>query len=320
VCVVSSGAIALGLAGAARPADVPGLQAASAIGQPRVMAAWMRALGAHGLRTAQVLLTAADLHGRSTYLNARATLERLLGLGVVPVVNENDSTATDEITFGDNDALAAQVAVLLRARLLVLLTDSDGLYDRNPLEPGARLIGEVRDHALLRGLDLDGPSASRLGSGGMRSKVVAAEMASASGIATTIASGGAPGVLGAAAAGRPVGTHFTPDPRPVGAFKLWLRYGKPASGQLTVDAGARRALEHGGASLLPVGVTAVSGRFRAGDAVTVCDPAGVAFARGLAAADSATLARALGRRSDLAGVAEAIHRDYLVLHGDRGLS
>jgi glutamate 5-kinase len=296
---------------------VPGLQAASAVGQGLLLAAWQRALRSAGLPSGQVLLTARDIHERSSYLNARATLETLLGWGVVPVVNENDSTATDEITFGDNDALAAQVAVLLRARLLVLLTDQDGVYTRDPREPGAELVPEVRDHRLLAAIDVDAPSASGLGSGGMRSKIVAAEMASAGGVACVIARGRRPSVLEDAVAGRPVGTRFVPDPRPAASFKLWLRYGRPSAGRLTVDEGARRAVTEQGASLLAVGVRAVEGRFRAGDTVTIQGPDGTPFARGLAAADATELRRAAGRRSDEAGLAEAVHRDYLAVHGDR---
>src|SRR6478736_9190381 len=200
VCVVSSGAIALGLGALdreVRPADVPGLQAASAVGQGLLAGAWQRALATAGGRAAQVLLTADDVRRRTSYLNARATLEALLAWDVVPVVNENDSTATDEITFGDNDALAAQVAVLTHARLLVLLTDQEGLYTRDPRLPGAELVREVNDHRLLDELEVGG-SRSSWGSGGMRSKVVAAEMASAGGVATVIAHGAHDGVVAAA--------------------------------------------------------------------------------------------------------------------------
>ncbi len=163
-----------------------------------------------------MLLTASDMHARTSYLNARATLETLLGWGVVPVVNENDSTATDEITFGDNDALAAQVAVLLRARLLVLLTDQDGLYTREPRAPGAELVREVRDHGLLAAIDVDAPSPSGLGSGGMRSKIVAAEMASAGGVACVIARGA-----------RPARARRTPSPA-----ATWGRASTPTRGRL----------------------------------------------------------------------------------------
>jgi glutamate 5-kinase len=200
VVVVSSGAIALGLGSLGReqrPRRLAELQAASAIGQSRLLRCWESALAKAGVGCAQVLLTVGDIHRRDGYLNARRTLETLLHWGMVPVVNENDSTATDEITFGDNDALAAQVAVLLRARLLVLLTDIDGLYDRDPRRNGAVPIAEVSDHRLLDGLELDAGHSS-WGSGGMRSKVVAAEMASTGGVAAVIASGHRPGAVLAA--------------------------------------------------------------------------------------------------------------------------
>jgi glutamate 5-kinase len=317
VCVVSSGAIALGLGALGRdvrPGDVPSLQAASAVGQGLLAGAWQRALVSAGGRSAQVLLTADDVRRRTSYLNARATLEALLAWDVVPIVNENDSTATDEITFGDNDALAAQVALLLRARLLVLLTDADGLYTRDPRATGAQLVSEVHDRALLAGLELDGASTSGLGSGGMRSKVVAASMAAGGGVACVIASGAAPGTIARAVAGKPVGTRFSPARRPVSAWKLWLRYGKPPSGRVFVDAGARTALLSRGASLLPVGVQRVEGTFRAGDAVRICTLDGVPFATGVVAMGSAELRRAAGQHSAVAGVPEAIHRDNLVLH------
>ena len=206
------------------------------------MRAWAAALRPHRVRAGQVLLTAADIHARTSYLNARGTLETMLRWGVVPVVNENDSTATDELTFGDNDALAAQVALLLRARLLVLLTDAEGLFTRDPRQPGAELVRDVRDHHLLDELDLDGASASGWGSGGMRSKVVAAEMASVGGVDCVIASGARNDALVCAATGRAVGTRFHALPLAIPAFKLWVRYGRPTTGVLVVDEGARRAL------------------------------------------------------------------------------
>jgi glutamate 5-kinase len=321
VCVVSSGAVALGLGrlgAAGRPADLPGLQAASAIGQGLLVAAWQDAFRTEDLRVGQVLLTAHDVRERGSYLNARATLETLLRLGAIPVVNENDSTATDEISFGDNDALAAQVAALLRARLLVLLTDADGLYTRDPREPGAEPVHEVRDHRLLDELDVRGSSSSGLGSGGMRSKVVAAEMASTSGVACVICSGARAGAVRDAIAGRRGGTRFPADERPVSAFKLWLRYGRPVAGRLLVDDGARAAVVEGGASLLSVGVRAVEGSFVSGDAVALCGLAGDEFGKGLASADAGALRRSAGRRSHEAGVAEAVHRDNLVVYGNRG--
>ena len=199
VCVVSSGAIALGLSRLGlerRPRNLPKLQAASALGQARLQRAWERALGAEGLEAAQILLTAGDVADRAAYVNAGNTLHALFDLRAVPIVNENDATATDEITFGDNDALAAQVAVLVRARLLVLLTEVEGVYTRAPGTPGAELLGEGS-----RAGDAELSSASGLGRGGMQSKVLAAEMASAAGIPTVIAAGAESSVLGPILAG-----------------------------------------------------------------------------------------------------------------------
>ena len=300
VCVVSSGAIALGLPRLGldrRPRSIARLQAASALGQARLQAAWDDALAP--LAAAQVLLTAADVGERTTYVNARNALTALFKLGVVPVVNENDATATDEITFGDNDALAAQVAVLLRARLLVLLTEVEGVYSRAPGTPGAELLAEGAQ-ATEAALGATSP----LGRGGMRSKVLAAELAAAAGIPTVIAGGvGAP-VLGPILAGEPRGTRFAAAERNEPAFKVWLRFGKPVRGRITVDAGARRALLEDGASLLGVGVVSCEGSFAAGDAVELVGPDGVAFAKGIASVP----AREAARR----GV-EAVHRDRLVV-------
>ncbi len=305
VCVVSSGAIALGLPRLGlerRPRDLPRLQAASALGQARLQAAWDTALAREGLVAAQVLLTAGDVADRGAYVNARNALVALLSLGAVPVVNENDATATDEITFGDNDALAAQVAILVRARLLVLLTEVEGVYTRAPGQPGAELIelGSAAGSAQLG----DG---SRLGKGGMQSKVLAAELAASAGIPTVIAGGSGAGVLAPIVAGEPRGTRFAPHDRAPSAFKLWLRHGKPVAGRLRVDEGARRAVVEDGASLLAVGVAAVDGRFQAGDAVELVAPDGRVFAKGIAGAGASELA--LRPR----GV-EAVHRDRLVLY------
>ncbi|MGN6378599.1 MAG: glutamate 5-kinase [Gaiellales bacterium] len=311
VVLVSSGAIALGLGALSRPARprrLHELQAASAVGQSILQRSWAQALRRHGADAAQVLLTSGDLHRRDGYVNARGTLEALLRWGLVPVVNENDSTATDEITFGDNDALAAQVAVLMRARLLVLLTDTAGLYDRDPSQPGARLLEHVDDHRMLEGLQIDGRG-SAWGSGGMRSKVVAAEMARSGGAAVVIAGGHTPGVVADAAAGRAVGTRFRAEPSPLSAYKLWVRYGRPVRGRLTLDAGAARAVRSQGRSLLPVGVTAVEGSFQAGDVVELAAPDGERFAVGVSGYAPAALRSAAGRR----GAVEAVHRDNLVL-------
>lgn len=305
VCVVSSGAIALGLPRLGltrRPRSMPKLQAASALGQARLQAAWDDALGAEGIAAAQILLTATDVAERATYLHARNALNALFELGAVPVVNENDATATDEITFGDNDALAAQVAVLARARLLVLLTEVEGVLSRAPGTPGARLIadGSIARNAVLGG-------ASPLGKGGMRSKVLAAEVAAAAGIPTVIAAGATKEVLEPILAGEPRGTRFAPGERTPSAFKLWLRFGKPVSGRLRVDEGAARALTSDGASLLAVGIARCEGRFVAGDGVEIVGPDGVAFAKGIASVGAAELRR---RPRGL----EAVHRDRLVLY------
>jgi glutamate 5-kinase len=300
VCVVSSGAIALGLPRLGldrRPRSVARLQAASALGQGRLQAAWDDALAP--LRAAQVLLTAADIGDRTTYVNARSALDALFKLGAVPVVNENDATATDEITFGDNDALAAQVAVLLRARLLVVLTEVEGVYSRAPGTPGAELIEEgahVSEAALGDG--------SPLGRGGMGSKILAAELAAAAGIPTVIAAGQGEHVLEPILAGEPRGTRFAAAERTEPAFKLWLRFGKQVRGRITVDAGAWRALVEDGASLLGVGVVSCEGAFEAGDAVELVGPDGVAFAKGIASVPAAEAATR--------GV-EAVHRDRLVV-------
>jgi glutamate 5-kinase len=305
VCVVSSGAIALGLPRlglTARPRSLPKLQAASALGQAKLQGIWDDALGREGLAAAQVLLTAADVADRAAYVNARNTLAALFALRAVPVVNENDATATDEIAFGDNDALAAQVAILVHARLLVLLTEVEGVYSRAPGTPGAELL-ELGAEA--GGAEVgDG---SRLGRGGMRSKILAAELAASAGIPTVIAAGAGADVLGPIVAGEPRGTRFQPGERAPSAFKLWLRHGKPVAGRLHVDDGARRALTRDGASLLAVGVARVEGRFEPGDAVELVGPDGLVFAKGLAGAAAADLsARPRGL--------EAVHRDRLVLY------
>jgi glutamate 5-kinase len=303
ICVVSSGAIALGLPRlglARRPRSIPQLQAASALGQARLQAAWDAALAP--LPAAQVLLTASDVGDRRTYVNARIALEALLRLRAVPVVNENDATATDEITFGDNDALAAQVALLLRARLLVLLSEVEGVYSRAPGAPGAELLAEgvhVGDAVL--------GEVSPLGRGGMRSKVLAAELAAAAGIPTVIAGGTGASVLEPILAGEPRGTRFTAAERSEPAFKLWLRFGKPVSGRITVDEGARRAVLEDGASLLGVGTVCCEGTFEPGDAVELVGPDGVAFAKGIASIPAKEFAA--GTR----GV-EAVHRDRLVVY------
>ncbi len=306
VCVVSSGAIALGLPRLGltrRPRATPRLQAASALGQVRLQRAWDAVLRAEGLEGAQILLSAGDLAERASYVNVRNAFDALLRLGVVPVVNENDATATDEITFGDNDALAAQVAVLARARLLVLLTEVDGVYTAHPAAPGATLVPHGDETATAA----VGPG-SAVGRGGMASKIAAARLAAAAGIPTVIASGRGPDVLGPIVAGERRGTHF-PARAPAGAtaFKLWLRYAKPAVGRVVVDEGARSALVAHGRSLLAVGIVRCEGSFVPGDAVELASADGTVFAKGIASAGSAELG---GRPRGL----EAVHRDRLVLY------
>jgi glutamate 5-kinase len=289
VCVVSSGAIALGLAGAKRPSALPRLQAASALGQAALQRAWQDALRAHDLAAAQILLTSSEIGDRRAYVNVRAAFAALFSLGAVPVVNENDATATDEISFGDNDALAAQVAVLLRARLLVLLTSVPGVLREGVV---------ISDGADARSAVFGARTA--LGRGGMESKVAAAELAAGAGIPTVIAGDAPLGELLAAGGTRFAAAGGAP------AFKLWLRHGKRVAGRIVVDEGARRAVVEGGASLLAVGVVAVEGSFRAGDGVELVAPDGGVFARGIASADAAELA---GRPANV----EAVHRDRLVL-------
>jgi glutamate 5-kinase len=321
VVMVTSGAIARGM----RLMELPGrpramdeLQAASAVGQGDLFRAYEGRLAEGGTRAAQVLLTASDIAARTNYLNARQTLRRLIEWGVVPVVNENDTTATDEITFGDNDFLAAQVALLLDARLLVLLTNIDGLYSADPgLDPGAEPIAEVNDFAQLAAMEI-GDRTSAFGSGGMRSKVAAAEMAGEAGIPAVICNGTSAGTLAAAAAGEAVGTRFAAQPGKASSFKLWLKYAKPARGRILVDEGAARVLRERGSSLLPVGILAAEGGFDAGDAVDVVAD-GTAIGKGITAYSAEELTRVKGLQSERVrellphAADEVIHRDRFVL-------
>jgi glutamate 5-kinase len=321
VVLVTSGAIARGILLMelpARPRAMDELQAASAVGQGDLFRAYESRLAGHGTRSAQVLLTAADIAARTNYLNARRTLRRLVEWGVVPVVNENDTTATDEITFGDNDFLAAQVGLLLEARLLVLLTNVEGLHTSDPsLDPEPRLISQVSDFSELEGLEI-GDRTSAFGSGGMRSKVAAAEMASEAGIPAVICDGTSHGTLLAAAAGETVGTRFVAGEGRTSSFKLWLKYAKPTRGRLIVDAGAARVLRESGSSLLPVGIAAVEGNFEAGDAIEVASD-GEVIGKGITEYSSRELARVIGMKSVQVreilphAAEEVIHRDRFVL-------
>ncbi len=321
VVMVTSGAIARGirLMGLpSRPAAMDELQAASAIGQGDLFRAYESRLDAKDVHAAQVLLTASDIAARTNYLNARQTLRRLLEWGVVPVVNENDTTATDEITFGDNDFLAAQVAILLDARLLVLLTDIDGLHEADPrIEPGAELVREVGGQEQVEGLRI-GDRTSAFGSGGMRSKVAAAVMAAEAGIGAVICNGTIDGTLRDAAAGESVGTAFAARGGRGSSFKLWLKHAKPAHGRIAVDEGAARMLREAGSSLLPVGIVAVEGSFGAGDAVEVTSGEEV-IGKGIANYSAEEVERIKGLKSTQVreliphAAEEAVHRDYFVL-------
>jgi len=335
VVLVSSGAIARGariMGLSARPALIPELQAASAVGQGGLYGAYDELLRARGLLSAQVLLTIGDLSARAGYLNARQTFAKLLDWRVVAVVNENDTTATDEISFGDNDFLAAHVALLVSADLLVLLTDIDGLYSADPrLDPAAALVEEVHDFEALRELEI-GVTTSPLGSGGMRSKVLAADMATAAGIATVVCNGLDPRALEEVLAGRHTGTRFAPRHSGHSAFKLWLKYAKPTLGTLLVDQGAARALREHHSSLLPVGILEVLGDFDAGDAVEIAESnddggapgAGPTLAKGICNYSSTELRRVKGLKSEAVlemlphASEEAVHRDRLVM--EQGLS
>jgi glutamate 5-kinase len=320
VVLVTSGAIALA-SGAmdlpARPTEMADLQASSAVGQGKLYRLYDELLASSGVTSAQVLLTFPDLSARRQYLNARSTLRTLLAWNVIPVINENDTVATDEISFGDNDFLAAQVAILVDADILLLLTNTEGLYTRDPHEEDAELIHEVRDFAEIRELEI-GESTSKHGTGGMRSKVVAAEMATAAGIPTAIVNGIRPGAIVRAIAGEDEGTRFHASDRPIASFKLWLKYAKPVRGRILVDAGAAGALRERGTSLLPVGVVDVEGDFQAGDAVQV-QANGSPIGKGIVNYSADELRRVKGLKTDQLrevmprGSEEAVHRDYFVL-------
>ena len=321
VIVVSSGAIALGAAtlgldkgGRGSLADA---QAAAAVGQIALSGLWAGLLGAHGITAAQLLLTLEDLEDRRRYLNATATLTRLLDAGAVPVINENDSVATQEIRFGDNDRLAARVAQAAQASAVLLLSDVDGLFDRKPAEPGAQLLGEVRGVTAEIHAMATGGSSSGMGSGGMTSKLQAAEIAERAGIALAIASGLHAAPLARATA-QGIGTLFLPRRKDAGR-KAWLGGRLRLKGALVIDAGAARALGKG-SSLLAAGITRVEGEFRRGDAVAVQDEAGTVLAHGLAEYDAVECARLMGRQSaDHAAIlgyaprSAVVHRDQLVV-------
>ena len=335
VVLVSSGAIASGLVPLGltrRPGDLATQQAAASVGQGLLIARYTAAFARHGIRTGQVLLSADDLMRRTHYRNAQRTLDRLLELSVLPVVNENDTVATDEIRFGDNDRLAALVAHVTRAGALVLLSDVDGLYDADPRRGAAQRIAEVRGQADLDGVRLghglkagqgghggQGAHKSQAGSGvgGMATKVEAAMIASAAGIPTVVADAAS---AAAALAGDPVGTYFAGHGRRLATRLLWLKHAAVARGSLRLDKGAVDAVVTRHASLLPAGITGVEGAFDAGDPVDLCDENDTVIARGLVNYDAAEIPGLMGRSTRwLASKLgpeyerEVVHRDDLVV-------
>jgi glutamate 5-kinase len=320
VVLVSSGAIAAGLRPLGqkkRPRDLATSQAAASVGQGLLIAHYTQAFARHGVTVGQVLLTADDMIRRSHYRNAQRTLTKLLELGVLPVVNENDTVATDEIRLGDNDRLAALVAHLVRADLLLLLSDVDGLYDIPPARAGARFIPEVRRKQDLNGVDVGGVGAAGVGKGGMVTKLAAARIATTAGIPVVLAASSA---ATEALSGAVVGTFFHADAVSLPTRLLWLAHATDTRGRLHLDAGAVAAVVQRRASLLPAGVTAVDGDFHAGDPVDLLDESGHIVARGLVNFDVAELPELLGRSTrELArerGQAyerEVVHRDDLVI-------
>jgi glutamate 5-kinase len=323
VVLVSSGAIGAGvgrLGLGKRPSDLRHLQACASVGQCYLMRAYEECLAGHGTPTAQILLTASDFDSRARYLNARNTILTLFEYGCLPIINENDTVSVAEIRFGDNDHLAAMVTNLLQAPLLILLTVVDGLFTADPAsDPGAALIPTVPhiDSAIT---DLAGASKSALGTGGMRSKLRAARQATAAGESVIVANGARPGILDQIFAGEPVGTLFLPHGSTMSAWKRWLGFTARPKGRLVVDAGARKAVQHQGRSLLSIGVVEVVGSFGKGDVISLCDVEGAEFARGLTNYSSTDAVRICGLRTEqIADVLgripydEMVHRDNLVV-------
>jgi glutamate 5-kinase len=325
VVLVSSGAVTLGaqrlglVRQRGRPWDIPTKQAAAAVGQPHLMAAWGEALGAHGKTVAQVLLSAEDLASRTRFLNARRTFERLLAEHVVPVVNENDTVAVEEIKVGDNDTLAALVAGCVEADLVAMLTDVEGLYDRNPEDAGAALLHDVA-RVTAEVERMAGGAGSERSVGGMTTKVKAARRLASQGVATALLSGRRPRALHALLAGERVGTVFARGAERLTSRKGWLASAARGKGTILVDAGARRALVESGKSLLPSGVRNVQGTFKVGDPVDIAVDPARPFARGLAGYGADEVRRIAGLKTSEIERAlgykyldEIVHRDDLVV-------
>jgi glutamate 5-kinase len=323
VALVSSGAIGAGIGELGlgkRPAGLPHLQACAAVGQGVLMQAYREALAPFAVHPAQMLLTAGDFDHRARYLNARNTVLSLFEWGCLPIINENDTVSVAEIKFGDNDHLAAMVTNLLRAPLLILLTNVDGLYSTDPkTDPKAKLFATVPAiDETIAGLAADTKSA--LGIGGMSSKLKAARLVTASGEAVIMANGSVSGILDRIMNAEPVGTLFLPHGATVPSWKRWLGYTAQPRGQLLTDTGAQNAVERGGKSLLPIGVVRVTGDFGKGDVVAICDANGREYARGLCNYTAADADKLRGLRSDemanVLGAApyeEMVHRDNLVV-------
>jgi glutamate 5-kinase len=320
VVLVSSGAIAAGIAPLGlqgRPRDLATAQAAASVGQLRLVQTYADAFARHGITVGQVLLTADDLTRRGHYRNARQTVERLLALGVLPIVNENDTVATDEIRFGDNDRLAALVAHVSVADAMLLLSDVDGVYDGDPRTGPAALVDTVHGPADLAAVTLGSASRNGVGTGGMATKVEAAFIAAGAGVPVVVTSTAA---APAALAGSRVGTLFAVTGRRPSARQFWLRYASRPRGRLVLDDGAVRAVRERNASLLAAGITGVTGDFLADDPVEMVGPDGVVVARGLVAYDAREMPGLLGRKStDLPPEhrREVVHRDEMVLVGSR---
>lgn len=325
VVLVTSGAIGAGvgkLGLTKRPTDLPHLQACAAVGQAALMQLYQESLAQYGVHTAQILLTAGDFDNRARYLNVRNTIRTLFEYDALPIINENDTVSVAEIKFGDNDHLAAMVTNLLRAPLLVLLTNVDGLYSDDPgTNPDATLLASV-PHIDQSVTELASATKSELGSGGMRSKLRAARLATAAGESVIIANGSVDGILDRLFAAEPIGSLFLPHGEDIPAWKRWIGFTARPKGTLRIDAGAKRAVMELGKSLLPVGVTKVEGEFGKGDLVSICDEDGIEFARGLCnyAADDAVRIR--GKQTEqivslLGSVPypELVHRDNLVVIG-----
>ena len=322
IIIVSSGAVAEGMSRLSwieRPNSVHGLQVAAAVGQTGLVQAYESQFQEYGRNTAQILLDHDDISNRERYLNVRNTLQELIKLGVIPVINENDTVATDQIRFGDNDTLAALVANIIDADLLVILTDQDGLFDADPRKnPNANLVtnGNSQDESLL---ELAG-SSSTLGRGGMITKLKAAKLAARSGANTVIAGGRVKQILSRLSEGEALGTMLISDKEPIAARKQWLVGRLKVCGSLTLDLGASKMLTDHGKSLLPVGVLSIKGTFYKGDLVTCVDEKGLEIARGLVNYNSEESAKILGKSSEMIAdelgycdAEELIHRDNLVL-------